>query len=251
MDLTIILPCYNEVGFIREAVDQIKQVLNKTVYKYEIIIAEDSSTDGTDKIAKDLADNSNNIIWLHRDQRIGRGSAVSNAIKKARGNIVGFIDVDLEAPAHYILPIVSTIEQGADIAYAVRYLKIRWFDYILRLPRLLSHYIYSWISRLLLNMTLQDTEVGFKFFKRQRILPILDEIKDRHWFWDTEVMVRPFLKGYKIEGVPILFTPNYNRKSKVNLIKDSINHLRNLIKFRKELNSMKEVVRLNGKSEIE
>ena len=99
-DLSIILPCYNEVQILEESVRTIQRILDQTIYRYEIIIAEDASTDGTDRIAKQLANGSERIVWLHRDKRIGRGSAVAAAIKKSRGEIVGFLDADLEAPAH-------------------------------------------------------------------------------------------------------------------------------------------------------
>lgn len=238
-DLSIILPCYNEAQILEETVKTIQRILDQTVYQYEIIIAEDASTDGTDRIAKQLAAGSEKIVWLHRDQRIGRGSAVADAIKKSRGAIVGFLDADLEAPAHYILPLVLAVKDGADIAVGVRYLHLKWYDFFLKPTKLLSHYGYMWLLRKMLRTNLQDTEAGFKFFNRQKILPVLDEIRDQHWFWDTEVMVRPYLKGYKIKEIPILFSMRYGRVSKVNFLKDSFSHLRNLLRFREEMKAMR------------
>lgn len=236
-DLSIILPCYNEVQILEESVRTIQKILDQTIYRYEIIIAEDASTDGTGRIAKQLANGSERIVWLHRDKRIGRGSAVADAIKKSRGEIVGFLDADLEAPAHYILPLVLAIKDGADIAVGVRYLHLKWSDFFFKPTKLLSHYGYMWLLRKMLRTNLQDTEAGFKFFNRQRILPILDEIRDQHWFWDTEVMVRPYFKGYAIKEIPILFSMRYGRASKVNFLKDSFSHLCNLLRFQRELNS--------------
>ena len=235
VDLSVILPCYNEAQILRQTVKVLKSVLNQTSYHYEIIIAEDASTDGTDTIARQLAEGSEEIVWLHRNERIGRGSAVANAIKKARGRVVGFLDTDLEAPALYILPLVLAIEEGADIAIGVRFIHLGWRDYIFKMDKILTHYGYLWLIRLLLQIPLQDTETGFKFFNKERILPVLDEIKDQHWFWDTEVMVRPYFKGYRIKEIPILFFMNHDRVSKVNFFKDSLSHLKNLWRFRKEI----------------
>ena len=235
VELSVILPCYNEAQILRTSVKTVEDILEQSSYRYEIIIAEDASTDGTDKIAQELAAQSPKIVWCHRDKRIGRGSAVAHAIKKSRGKIVGFLDTDLEAPAHYILPMAMAISQGADISTGVRHIYLTKMDFIFKMDKILSHYGYLWISKKLLGTNLQDTETGFKFFNKERILPILDEIKDQHWFWDTEVMVRPYLKGYKFKEIPIIFTMRHDRKSKVSFFKDSVSHFKKLLAFRKEI----------------
>lgn len=234
-DVSVILPCFNEAAILEKTVLAVRGIMDKTIYKYEIIIAQDKSTDGTEKIAEELSHKFNNILWLKRENKRGRGSAVAAAIKKARGTIVGFIDIDLEIPAYYIYPMILEVEKGADIATCVRVFKINKRQLFFRLPKILSHYCYLWLVRNILKVNLQDTEAGFKFFNRQRILPLLDEIKDEHWFWDTEVMVRSYYKGYRIKELPTLFLPDYARRSKVNLLKDSYSYLLNLLKFRIEL----------------
>lgn len=239
MDVSIILPCYNEAKILKRTVFAVQKIMDKTVYEYEIIIAEDASSDGTDRIARGLSEASEGqIIWLHRNERRSRGSAVSAAIKHSRGRITGFIDLDLETPVHYIYPLILEIENGADIATCIRIFKLNKSLSSFQLPKLLSHYCYHWLSRKLLRINLFDTEAGIKFFNRKRILPILDKIRDKHWFWDTEVMVRSYYKGYRIKEIPSLFLPDYKRSSKVNLFRDSYDYLVNLLRFRKELNQL-------------
>ena len=116
MDVSIILPCYNELEALKSAVPAIQRVMDSTIYEYELIIAEDSSTDGTAEFAKKLAEENDNIVWVHRSDVRGRGLALTNALRLSRGRIAGFIDVDLETPAHYIYPAILEIESGADIA---------------------------------------------------------------------------------------------------------------------------------------
>ena len=235
VDLSVVLPCYNEIDYLKKAVDSSDDLLKRTNYTYEIIIAEDASTDGTDQLAEKLSKESDHIVWMHRNKRIGRGSAVADAFRKARGRIVGFLDIDLEAPAHYILPMVSAINQGADIAVGVRQVKIGALGYVFQLHKIILHNGYKWLARKLLRINLQDVGVGFKFFKRERILPILDEVKDQHWFWDTEIVVRALLKGLKIFELPIAYIPITDRESKVNYVQDSFIHFKKLLALRKEL----------------
>ena len=233
-DVSVILPCYNEAGYLQRAVETIREVLERTRYSYEILIVEDDSTDGTDKIAKSLSERFENVVWLHRDGRGGRGSAVAYAISRARAGICGCIDVDLETPAHYIPALILAIERGADIASCIRVYKINRYQ-LLRFPKLLVHYGAKLLIRRLLRIPLQDTETGCKFFKKDRILPVLGKIKDGRWFWDTEVLVRPYYDGYAIEEIPTLFIPDYSRESKVNLVRDSFAHFARLLEFRGEI----------------
>lgn len=235
IDASIILPVFNEAKILRSSVLAVRAAMAQTRYEYEIIIAEDASTDGTGKLAEELVREFGNVVHLKREKRYGRGSAVANAILRSRGSVCGYLDADLETPAHYIPVFISEIEKGADIASAERIYKMDWRRKILRLHKLLAHTIYARISKMALKVSLKDIESGCKFFRKDRIVPVLAEIKDTHWFWDTEVMVRPYYKGYIIKEVPVVFTVDLEHETKVSLIKDSISHLRNLIKFRKEI----------------
>jgi len=80
-DISIIIPVYNENGKIKQAVDAAMGKLSELGYAYEILIAEDGSTDGTYESAYRLASENSKIKLLHSDQRQGRGNALSRAIK--------------------------------------------------------------------------------------------------------------------------------------------------------------------------
>ena len=234
VDLSVILPCYNEAKVLARTVERIREVLDRTKYTYEIVIVEDESSDGTDKIARSLSEKFENVVWLHREKRYGRGSAVAYAITRSRGEICGCIDVDLETAPHYIPTLILAIENGADIASCIRVYKINRYQF-LRLPKLLVHCGAKVLIRYLLKVPLQDTETGCKFFRKNRIRPILEKINDGHWFWDTETLVRPYYEGYVIKEIPTLFIPDYTRESKVNLVRDSVIHFKRLLEFRKEI----------------
>ena len=89
--------------------------------------------------------------------------------------------------------------------------------------------------RRVLKVNYKDTEAGFKFFNREKILPVIEEIKDKNWFWDTEVIIRSQLKGYKIKLIPTIFLRKREAKSTFRVWKDTRDYFFNLMKFRKEL----------------
>lgn len=235
IEISVILPVYNEAKILRKSVTEVRKVMEQTKYRYEIIIAEDASRDGTAAIAKMLSEEFPHVVWIHREERRGRGSAVANAIMQSRGSICGYLDADLETPAHYIPIFVSAIEAGADVASADRVYQMTFWEKCVRAHKVLAHTVYAALSRAALGVPLRDIESGFKFFRRERILPILTQIKDAHWFWDTEVMVRPYYAGYVVKEIPVVFTLDPAHESKVDLIKDSLDHLRQLLAFRREI----------------
>jgi hypothetical protein len=89
--------------------------------------------------------------------------------------------------------------------------------------------------RTLLGASVQDTESGFKFFRREALLPVLDRIRDPGWFWDTEFMVRAARRGLRIEEIPGAFVRRRDKKSTVRGLRDSLRYFAKLLAFRREL----------------
>ena len=192
IDLIIVLPCYNEMQHISQSVEELVRILSATRINYELIFIDDCSTDNT---ARELAKYSKNYLnakFFKHSLNLGRGATVSKGIIKANGNVVGFIDIDLEIPPAYILPCYLSIKQGYDLVIANRAYKIK----ISNMHRWILSKGYNYLVRKMLHVPFLDTEAGFKFFNKGKIMPILKEIKNARWFWDTEVVVHSYLKGY-------------------------------------------------------
>ncbi|MGB9299003.1 MAG: glycosyltransferase [Anaerolineae bacterium] len=230
-DLSLVLACYNEELVIEDSVAAILEVLDDTRYSYELIFVDDCSKDRT----RDLIDG---LIERYPDKRMsrifhtenkGRGGAVSDGILAAQGDVAGFIDIDLEVHARYIPSCVNAVRNGADIAVGRRIYKLN----LRSLDRYVLSAGYVWLVRRLLGADLNDTETGYKFFKRERILPVLDEIDDQRWFWDTEVMVRSYYREYNIAEIPCLFLRRFDKASTVSPLADTVDYIRQLWRFRK------------------
>jgi glycosyltransferase involved in cell wall biosynthesis len=236
-DLSLIIPCYNEGEIFEQNVKKVFSVLEQTDFSYEVIFVEDCSTDKTlAKIKKIIKANPRfNLGVIYHQKNLGRGRAVADGFLEARGKIVGFIDIDLEVPADYIPRFVNAINEGNDLAIANRV-----YDLKLRnLTRWIASKGYIFLRDLLLKTDFQDTEAGYKFFNRQKILPVLKKTKDSGWFWDTEIMVRSKKANLKIIEIPTVFIKNFEKKSTVNLIPDSIEYFIKLVKFNKEFKKRK------------
>lgn len=213
MIISIVLPAYNEASRLKKAVETVKKYLDRNGYDYEIIIAEDGSTDGTDKIAAELASNDEKVVHLHSDERLGKGGAITRAFKEAKGDILISMDVDLSTDMKHLKQLIDAIVvEGYDIAIGSRLLKDSKTERPFK--RSLASKAYNFLVRLLLGSKLHDHQCGFKAFKREVILEIVDQVKDKHWFWDTEVLVLAQRKGYRIKEFPVEWKQGTDTKVK-------------------------------------
>jgi hypothetical protein len=126
---------------------------------------------------------------------------------------------------------VRAIRDGAGAAYALRTYKLN--------PTLLHRHVlsrvYSELVQRMLDIPLSDTESGYKFFRRDQLLPILARTTDPGWFWDTEIMTRWSLAGHSVSEIPALFIRRGDKTSTVRVFRDSVEYFTKLVQFRKEV----------------
>jgi glycosyltransferase involved in cell wall biosynthesis len=233
-DLSIIITCYNEGERLEPGITRLIKLLDLTRLDYEIVVVDDNSTDGSRERIKDIVNKYKRIRNILHDENRGRGAAVTSGIKGARGRVVGFNDLDFSTDPVNIIRLYEEIVNGADIATASRVYKLVWTSlYVLH--RYILHKGYKILVKFLFRTPLIDTETGCKFFNRNSVLSYLDEIKDSHWFWDTEVMLRGYYHGMKISEVPTLFIRDPRSGSTVRVARDVRRYLFSIIKFYLEL----------------
>lgn len=230
-DVSIILPCYNEGPTFDENVGLIINVLKNIKKKWEIVFVEDKSTDATKKSVEKLVDQIKNSRAIFHFKNEGRGKSVSDGIKASRGQICGYLDVDCEVSPSYIALFIDEIEKGADMAIGKRFYE----QNLKSISRVIASKVYAKVVKLFLNVPIDDTEAGYKFFRKSKILPILLRTKDKRWFWDTEICARVCLAGLNISQIPVLFKKRVDKKSTVCLIPDAIDYITKIIKFRKNM----------------
>ncbi|MCL7415175.1 MAG: flippase-like domain-containing protein [ANME-2 cluster archaeon] len=213
------MPAYNEERRIRDTVITTAQTLSRITGSFEIIIAEDGSTDGTEDIASQLASEMDNVVHLHSDQRQGRGRALNRAFKTAKGDVLCYIDVDLATDMAHLSELIEAIRtQGYDFATGSRMMPSS--DVKRPLKRGLASKGFNVLTRTMLGSKLYDHQCGFKAFKRESLFELLDSVEDEHWFWDTELLVRAQRAGYKVKEFPVRW--RHGGATKVDLIKDVI-----------------------------
>jgi len=199
--VSLVIPVYNDREALEKAVPAASAALAVICDKYEVIIAEDASTDGSCEYAARLANENPHIIHMHRDERGGRGSALALAAEQALYDIYVYFDVDLATDIKHLKSLIYAISQGCDIATGSRLLPAS--DITRTAGREIKSRGYNFLVRTLLQSKVHDHQCGFKAFNRQKLLSLLPEVHDTHWFWDTEVLVLGQRAGYKTCEMPI------------------------------------------------
>ena len=201
--ITIILPVHNEEKTLEANVELLRKSLKKD---YEIILAEDGSTDNTVAIAKKLKD----VILITSSKRLGRGLALSNAIRQAKGERIIYMDADLATELPHIK---DMLEQNYDIVTGSRLLPGSVVTNRSAIREFFSK-SYNLLIRLLFNSKIKDHQCGFKAFKRT-VIPLLETVQDHHWFWDTELLIRAQKQGLSVKEIPVKWADRKNSKVKL------------------------------------
>ncbi|MHC1592524.1 MAG: glycosyltransferase [Methermicoccaceae archaeon] len=202
VEVSLIIPAYNAADTLRRAVEVSIEQLSTITQSYEVLIAEDGSEDGTAQLAEELSQLHECVVHLHSEKRCGKGKALSRAIEMSCGEVIAFMDADLASEPSLLGALIEAVrKEGYDGSIGSRKLPK---SYVKRsLDRRVATAVYNILVRLLLASGVHDHQCGFKAFRRGCIVPLLDEVRDERWFWDTEVLVRMQRKGGRIYELPI------------------------------------------------
>ncbi|MFY9343683.1 MAG: glycosyltransferase, partial [Planctomycetota bacterium] len=229
-DLSVVIACYQEEGHLVESVRQLTATLDATGRTYELIFVEDKSRDRTAAIIAELVRGHANRRAVYHAQNVGRGGTVTEGFLLATGRIVGFLDIDLEVHCRFLPAVLAAIDAGADGATAFRHYSVG-----LRPTAVIRHVLsrgYRWLFRRTFDVPFRDPETGFKFFVRDRIVPVVKRTRDVGWFWDSEVMILAHQAGLRVVEVPCRFERRFDKQTTVRICRDVWRYLVAMRAFR-------------------
>lgn len=224
MNLSVVIPVYNEVHNVSEI---IKRVQAQKLAN-EIVIVDDGSSDGTRDILKELDGKDSVRVILH-ERNQGKGAAVVTGMKAAKGDILLIQDADLEYDPRDYPQIIRPIEEGiADVVYGSRFLggprRVTMFWHMI------ANKLLTAMTNILYDTILTDMETGYKVFRRQVIEGMT--IHSKRFDFEPEFTAKVLKRHYRIFEVPITFNPrDYSQGKKIKL-KDAFEAVWTLLKYR-------------------
>ena len=122
MDLSVVIPTYNERERLAELIHTITSTFRSAGIRGEVIVVDDNSPDGTGEVANQLAQQDDNVKVIHRPGKLGLGSAVIKGFSAAQGNVLGVMDADFGHPPALLPHMLDEIRKDADFVVASRYI---------------------------------------------------------------------------------------------------------------------------------
>jgi len=211
----VVIPTYNEVGNLTPLVEQ---VLAQDA-RLEILVVDDRSPDGTGQLAEALAQKEPRLHVLHREAKLGLGTAYITGFKWAleRGyDFVFEMDADFSHDPAHLKDFLKAIAD-ADLVLGSRYLGGKVTVVNWPMGRLVLSYCANIYARRITGLRIWDLTGGFKCFRR-RVLEAIDlsQVRSNGYAFQIEMSVRAWRKGFTLRETPIVFVDRTEGQSKMN-----------------------------------
>lgn len=224
----VVIPVYNEEKALERSIYTLTNFLNKYKdFKWQIVIADNNSNDGTGSIGKRLSSQIQEVDYLYIPRK-GRGIALRTAWSQTDCDFVSYMDVDLSTQLDALIRAVDALSNGADVVVGNRLDKNSVIKRSLK--REFISRSYNIIIKTMLGTHFHDAHCGFKTGRREVVQKILPYIEDNEWFFDTEFLFYAERLGYRIVEIPVTWIEDPDTKAKI--FKDAYDDLRGLYRLR-------------------
>lgn len=204
MKVTISIPAYNEEATISKVIQDIKDAMNKTKYKYKILVLNDGSTDKTAELSKNAG-----AIVISNERNLGLAQTFKKEMEeclKLKSDIIVHTDADGQYPAEHIPELIAKIEQGHDLVLGSRFGK---GNYSGAFSKRIGNLVFARALSKILKTKITDSTTGFRAFTKEIAkLPLIN-----NFTYTQEQLIRASREKAKITEIPI--KTNKTRKSRL------------------------------------
>lgn len=214
---SVLLPTYNERENLPIIVWLLVKYFGESGYKYEIIIIDDGSPDGTLEVAKQLQKiyGGDKILLRPREKKLGLGTAYVHGMQHASGNFIIIMDADLSHHPKFIPEFINKQKEGDfDVVSGTRYIGnggVYGWD----LKRKLISRGANYLSQVLLRPGASDLTGSFRLYKRSVLQKLVENCVSKGYVFQMEMIVRARQFNYTIGEVPISFVDRVYGESKL------------------------------------
>ncbi len=200
VELSFVIPAYNEEDFIEDTLGSIDDVIKSKNLPYEIVVVDDGSRDGTLAIARRYAGRNGHVKVVSYRENVGKGYAVKTGFMQTSGNVVIFADGDMEIDLRTISEYLKALKHG-DIVIASK----QHIDSRVEVPvsrRILS-VAFNGLVRFLTGVPLKDTQSGLKAMRKSVFIDVFPRLSVKRYAFDVELLFVANLYGLKVVEMPV------------------------------------------------
>ncbi len=231
--LSILIPVYNEKEFVATLLQRVVEVELISGLKKELVIVDDYSTDGSDKLIEQFIKSRQELdidfVYYRQPSNQGKGAAIREAIRIAKGDILIIQDADLEYNPREYNKVISPILDGeADVVYGSRFL-VSERRRVLFFKHTLGNKFLTFLSNCFTDLNLSDIETCYKSFRASAVKTI--PIRSNRFGFEPEITAKVAKRGFRIYEVPISYHGRTYQEGKKIGWKDGIQALYIIIKY--------------------
>ena len=197
----IVIPVFNEEKALPRSIMILADFLKANLRNpWQIVIADNASTDKTQSVSEMLCEKYSGINYLHIPQK-GRGRALKAAWLDSTADIVSYMDVDLATDLTYFPQLLESLQEGYHVAIGSRLSKGSKVNRPIK--REVISRGYNLLIKSMFFTPFQDAQCGFKALTRKTAQAIVPHIRNNNWFFDTELLIIAAKRGYRIKQLPV------------------------------------------------
>ena len=224
LDLTIIIPAYNEAKRLPDTLLKIEQYCSGSLdHPYELLVIDDGSTDETAVRVRELQKQIPSLVLHHYDRNRGKGYALRTGMHLAGGRLILFTDADLSTPIEELPRFLEALNAGASVVIATRKNEAAKILQHQPLWRESMGKAFTWLSNTILGLKVSDFTCGFKAFESSAGKKIFRMQKIQRWAFDSEILFLANQLGYAVREIPVQW--KNSPESKVRIGRDTLSSL--------------------------
>ena len=212
---SVVIPAFNEARRLPRYLAEIVAYFDGRDEPYEVLIADDGSTDGTAEAVAAIARAHPAVRVLRHERNEGKGAAVRRGMLAARGRCRLFADADGATPIVELKRLEAALMAGAQIAIGSRARLDPSVSVVARPHRVLAGRVFSWIVRRLGLPEVIDSQCGFKAFTAPAATDIFARLRTSGFGFDVELLMLAQAAGYRVTEVPVNWTDQPGSKVRV------------------------------------
>jgi glycosyltransferase involved in cell wall biosynthesis len=228
--VNVTVPVFNEEKQLPDSICRLHKFLTGNCeYDFEIVIANNGSTDHTEEIGLRLSQDNPRVRLVSMAQR-GRGGALRKVWTETTAVILTYMDVDLSTQLDAFLPMISSLIEGNfDLATGSRLHRSSTTRRSLR--RDVISRCYNQLARLILSTEISDLQCGFKAITKDAAMRLLPVVEDNDWFFDTELLIVAERCAFRVLDIPVQWTEDSD--SRVRIISTAWADFKGLLRLRR------------------